>query len=148
MSSSELTIRSPERVHERVVAVSAVARSKQILDQRFEPLVLQPPVQIGEELLLLARSDVKDVVVGPGLLQQREVFLLVCWAGIVEDDDRHGMAIPPEMLVVCLDRRAHVAQAKRRDHERQLIVFHLGLTVRGCTRRRLAIEVREGHRLV
>jgi hypothetical protein len=34
------------------------------------------------------------------------------------------MSVPPEMLVVLLDRFAHVPQAIRWDDERQIALFH------------------------
>ena len=38
-----------ERIHQREVAVAAVAGAEQVLDQPVQPLVAQPAVQIGEE---------------------------------------------------------------------------------------------------
>ena len=118
-----------ERVHERVVAVAAVAGPEQVLDQPLQPLVPQPPVQVGEELLLLPRADVVEVVVRLGLLQQRVVFLLVGRAGVVEDDHPHRVAVAPEVLVVVLDRLAHVPQPVGGDDEEQVFLWHKTLAL-------------------
>ena len=112
-----------EGVHEREVAVAAVAGAEQVLDQPLQPLVAQPPVEVGEELLLLPRADVVQVVVRPGLLQERVVLLLVGRAGVVEDDHRHRVAVAPEVLVVVLDRLAHVPQPVRGDDEEQIVAL-------------------------
>ena len=130
MSSSAADHQAAERVHQRVVAIAAVAGAEQVLDQPFEPLVAQPAVQVGEELLLLARADVV----------QTSLCVLVCsssgkyfsWLAGLESSKtimRHRMAVPPEVLVVCFDRLAHVAQAVRRDHERHLGLVHGRLLV-------------------
>ena len=72
MSSSDADHQPAERVHQRVVAVAAVAGPEQVLDQPFQPLVAQPAVEVGEELLLLLRADVVQLVVGPGLLERAD----------------------------------------------------------------------------
>lgn len=50
-----------------------------------------------------------DFMVRPGLFEQRIILQLVYWCGIVEDDDPHGVAVPPEVLVVMLDGLTDVA---------------------------------------
>ena len=107
-----------QRVHQRVVAISAVAGAEEVLDQRLQPLVAQPAVQIREELLFLARADVIQIVMRFRLLQQREVLLLVGRRGVVEYDDLGRVPVTPEMFVVLLNRLADVTQTVCRDCER------------------------------
>ena len=46
-----------------------------------------------------------------GLLEQREVLVLVGGARVVEHDDANRVAVPPEVLVVLFDGLTDVAQA-------------------------------------
>src|SRR5215813_11194996 len=50
----------------------------------------QTLVEIGDELVLLPRADVKKIVVGFGSFQEWKVFSLVGRAGIVEYDHPYG----------------------------------------------------------
>ena len=72
MSSSDADHQPAERVHEREVAVAAVAGPEQVLDQPVQPLVAQPAVEVADELLLLPRADVVQLVVRPRLLERAD----------------------------------------------------------------------------
>jgi hypothetical protein len=56
-------------------------------------------------------------LVRPRPLQQRVIFLLVGWCGIVEDDHPHGMAVPPKVFIALFNGFAHVAQSMRGNDE-------------------------------
>jgi hypothetical protein len=83
----------------------------------IQPLVAQPAVQIREELFFLTRTDVVQVVMRFGFLQEREVLLLVRRRGVVENGDLGRVPVTPEMLVVLLNRFANVAQTVGGNHE-------------------------------
>ena len=118
MSSSALIISAAERVHEREVAVSAVARPEQVAHQAFEPLVAEALVEVAEEALLLPGPDVEELVVRAGLLEQRVVLLLRRGRRVVEHDHAHGVPVAPEVLVVLL-RRSHRRRASDRSGSRR-----------------------------
>ena len=123
MSSSALTINPAEGVHEGVVAVAAVAGTEQVLDERLQPLVPQPAVEIGEELLLLVRADVVELVVRPRLLQQRD-STFPGWPGWSRRTRSSGsVAVAPEMLVVG-SSLADVTETIGRDDEAELFGVH------------------------
>ncbi len=112
----------PERVHERVVAVSAVAGPEQVAHQTFEPLVAEPLVEMAEEALLLPGPHVEEIVVRAGLLEQRVVLLLRRGRGVVEHDHAHGVPVALEVLVVRFYGLPDVTQAISRDHEENVVV--------------------------
>jgi hypothetical protein len=74
----------PERVHERVVAIAAIAGTEEIADQPLEALVAEPLIEVAEEPLFLFGPHVVDLVVRSRLLEQRVVLLLRRWRGVVE----------------------------------------------------------------
>ena len=110
-----------ERIHQRAIAVAAVAGSKQILEQALQPLVAQTAVEVGEKLLFLLRSDVVQLVVRLGLFDERKVLGLINGAGVVENDHADRMTVPPEMFVVVFDRFADVAKAVGGNHKKQVV---------------------------
>src|ERR1019366_5034795 len=122
---------STERVHERIIAVPAVARPEQVLHEGLEFLVSQPAVQKREELLFLPRPDVEQGVVRSRLLESWVVLLVVRGARVVEDDDRNRMSVAPEVLVVLLHGLADVAQSIGGNNEIQVAVLHWSLSVAG-----------------
>ena len=85
------------------MAVSFIAGTKQALDQRLQPLVSQPAVQIREELFFFARTHVESsntMMSGEWPLRQK-------------------------MFVVLLNRLADIAQTVRGNHKRQVVfVLH------------------------
>jgi hypothetical protein len=83
----------------------------------IQPLVAQPAVQIREELFFLTRTDVVQVVMRFGFLQEREVLLLVRRRGVVEYGDLGRVPVTPEMLVVLLNRFTNIAQTVGGDYE-------------------------------
>jgi hypothetical protein len=111
-----------QRVHERVVSIAAVARPEEIFDQRLELLVAQPLVDVGDELLLLARPDVVQLVVRARLFQQG----IVHRAGVVEDNHVYRVAVPPEVLVVELDRLADIPKSVGGNDKEQIFRMHKG----------------------
>src|SRR6478736_1117055 len=71
-----------------------------------------------------------------------KVLLLIRRTRIVEHHDPHRMAVPPEVLVVLFDGRAHVQQAVRWNHEGQLVLFHncsLARSQRAANVRRIVV---------
>jgi hypothetical protein len=113
-----------ERVHQRVVSVSAVARPEQVLHERLQLPVLQPAVQEREELLLLPRPDVEEVVVGRRLFEDWIVLFVVRGARVVENDDRYRVSVAPEVLVVLLHGLADVTQSIGRNDEIEVLALH------------------------
>jgi hypothetical protein len=65
-----------QRVEQRIVAVATVARPQEVLDQRSQLLVAEPPVQVRLELLLLTGADVVELVVRSRLFEEWIVLLL------------------------------------------------------------------------
>ncbi len=100
-----------EGVHQREVPVSAVAGPEQILDQSLQSLVAQALMEMGQKLFLFTRPHVIEFVVRGSLLQQRVLFLLIGWTGVVEDDHPHRMAVLPKVFVVERNGLGHFTQA-------------------------------------
>jgi hypothetical protein len=75
-----------ERIHQRIIAIPAVAGPEDILDQRLQPAVPKARVDIRDELFLFPRPDVEEFRACPGLLKWRQVLVYVGLRGIVEYD--------------------------------------------------------------
>jgi hypothetical protein len=76
-----------ERIHHSAVPVAAIAGSKQMSHQSFETGIAEPRIEIRQKRLLLGGTDVTELVVRAGLLEQREVLVLVRRTRVVEHDD-------------------------------------------------------------
>lgn len=113
-----------QRIHQGEVAIAAIAGAEEIADQHVELAVAQPLADVGDELLLFGGADIPEVVDRLGRLQRAEIFVMIGDRGIIEDDDRRGLAAAGEILVIGLDGRADVAQAIGRDHEMQVAFAH------------------------
>ena len=86
---------STEGIHERAVAVTAVAGPKKVLDQRFQFPVPQPLIEECEEMRLFFRADIEKVVVGASLFQQGIVLVVIGRTGVVQDQKPDRLAVAP-----------------------------------------------------
>ena len=113
-----------ERVYQGIVAVSTIARAKQVADQQVQLAIAKTAKQVGEELFLLLRSDVVKWIERARPLRALAVLLLIDHARVVEDDHRDGMAIAAEVFVVGFNSLADFPQAVGRDDKAGLVVTH------------------------
>jgi hypothetical protein len=98
-----------QRIHQRIVAIAAIAGPEDVLDQRFQSLITEPGVDVRDKFFFLSRANIEELRSSPGLFEDGEVFVDVGLGGIVEDHHLDGMSIPPEVLIIFVDRSSDIA---------------------------------------
>jgi hypothetical protein len=66
-----------QRVHQREIAVAAIAGPEQVAHQHVQLAVFQPAADVAEELLLFGGPHIPHLVLGAGGFQRVVVFLMV-----------------------------------------------------------------------